>query len=433
MSKEQVLARELLEFLNGCPSSFHAVENIEKNLKEKGFEKLDLRKKWKIKKEGKYFVTRNESALIAFVVGNGEIEEEGFRLIGAHTDSPTFKIKPNPEMVVENNYLKLNTEVYGGPILNTWFDRPLSLAGKVVLKSNNILKPEYKLLNINKPIMIIPNLAIHMNNKVNEGVKLNTQTQTLPLLSMVNEKFEKNNYLLKLISEKLDVAPEEILDFELFLYEYEKGSIIGLNDEFISCGRLDNLSMVHAGIKALIESEVGKATNVMICFDNEEVGSMTKQGANSPMLRTILERIMFSLGKNREDFFRGLYNSFIISADAAHGIHPNYKEQHDPTNRPIINKGPVIKISANQSYTSDSFSTAVYENICRAAKVPVQKFVNRSDKRGGSTIGPISSSHLDISSVDIGNPLLAMHSVRELGGVMDHYYIYKSFLKFYEI
>lgn len=433
MSKEQILAKDLINFIDECPSPFHVVEKIEKNLEEEGFTKLDLKDKWNIKKGGKYFVTKNQSAIIAFIVGKGEIEEDGFRLIGAHTDSPTFRIKPNPEIVVENNYLKLNTEVYGGPILNTWFDRPLSLAGRVTIKSDNPIKPKYKLLNIEKPIMIIPNLAIHMNRNVNKGIEINPQSQTLPLLSMINEEFEKENYLLKLIGENLNINPEEILDFDLFLYEYEKGNIIGLNNEFISIGRLDDLSMVHAGIKALVESEVSKATNVMVCFDNEEVGSMTKQGAASPMLRTILERIALSLNKDREDFFRGVYSSFIISADAAHGVHPNYIDQHDPTSRPIINKGPVIKISANQSYTSDSFSSAVYENICKVAEVPVQKFVNRSDKRGGSTIGPISSSQLDIPSVDIGNPLLAMHSIRELGGVMDHYYVYKSFLKFYEL
>lgn len=433
MSNEIALAKELINLLDECPSPFHVVERIEKDLIEEGFKELDSKEKWDIKKGGKYFVTKNQSALIAFIVGKGEIEEDGFRLIGAHTDSPTFRIKPNPEMVVENNYLKLNTEIYGGPILNTWFDRPLSLAGRVAIKSDNPLKPDYKLLNIDKPIMIIPNLAIHMNRNVNKGVELNAQAHTLPLLSMVNEEFEKDNYLLKLISEELNINPEDVLDFDLFLYEYEKGSIIGLNNEFISSGRLDDLSMVHAGIKALVEGGISKATNVMICFDNEEVGSMTKQGAASPMLRTILERITLALNKDREDFFRGLYNSFIISADAAHGVHPNYTDQHDPTNRPVINKGPVIKISANQSYTSDSFSSTVYENICKAAGIPVQKFVNRSDKRGGSTIGPISSSQLDIPSVDIGNPLLAMHSIRELGGVMDHYYVYKSFLKFYEL
>jgi len=433
MTKELSLAKDLIDFIYDSPSPFHAVDNVRKTLDENGYVELKNRERWDIKKGGKYYITKNHSAIIAFVVGNGEIEKEGFRLIGAHTDAPTFRIKPNPEMTVENSYLKLNTEVYGGPILNTWLDRPLSIAGRVSLKSDNSLYPEMRLVNINKPIMIIPNIAIHMNRKVNEGVELNKQKDTLPLLSMINEGFEKDNYLIKLLSKELEVEVDKIIDFDLVLYEYEKGNIIGLNNEFISCGKLDDLAMVHAGINALINSPVGNATNMMICFDNEEIGSSTKQGADSPMLRNILERIVYALGKDKEDFFTALYSSFIISADMAHALHPNAGEKHDPTNRPIINKGPVIKINANQAYTTDSESNAVFEMICEKAGVPIQKFVNRSDVRGGSTIGPISSTHLDIRSVDIGNPMLAMHSIRELGGVLDHYYMMSSFKEFYKL
>ena len=281
--------------------------------------------------------------------------------------------------------------------------------------------------------MIIPNLAIHMNRKVNEGVKLNTQTETLPLLSNIADKFEKNNFLLGLIAENLSVKVEDILDFELFLYGVDKGSLVGLNEEFISIGRLDDLAMVHAGLYGLIDSKVSNATNVLVCFDNEEVGSTTKQGAASPMLRTVLERIAIAMAKDREDYYRELSNYFLISADQAHALHPNYPEKHDPTSRPVVNGGPAIKIAASQSYTTDSSSSAVYEGICKSIKVPVQKFVNRSDERGGSTIGPISSTQLDIPSVDIGNPILSMHSIRELGGVFDHYYVYKSFQEFYSI
>jgi aspartyl aminopeptidase len=433
MNKELELARDLIDFIYESPTAFHAVENVKDILKRKGFKELNLKDKWNIEKSGKYFVTKNGSALIAFIVGRGDIEKEGFRLIGAHTDAPTFSVKPNPEMVVENSYLKLNTEVYGGPIINTWLDRPLSIAGRVSLKSDNPLYPELKLVNINRPILVIPNLAIHMNRKINEGVELNKQKDTLPLLTLINETFEKNNFLLKIIAEELSVDVDAIIDFDLFLYEYEKGSIIGLNNEFISSGRLDDLAMIHAGIKAISEAEASTATNVMVCFDNEEIGSRTKQGAGSPMLRTVLERMILALGKDKEDFYRALYNSFIISADMAHALHPNSPEKHDPVNRPIINKGPVIKINANHNYTTDSDSNAVYEMICKKAGIPVQKFVNRSDERGGSTIGPISSSQLDIRSIDIGNPMLAMHSVRELAGVKDHYYVIKSFEEFYRI
>lgn len=312
-------------------------------------------------------------------------------------------------------------------------DRPLAIAGRVTLRGKNILYPETKLVNIKKPIMIIPNLAIHMNRNINTGIELNKQKDTLPLLSMVNENLEKNNYLISAISKELSVDYKQIIDFDLFLYEYEKGSIIGLNNEFISSSRLDDLAMVHAGIRALARTEAVEATNVMICFDNEEVGSSTKQGADSNMLVDILERITISLDKNREDFLRAISKSFIISADNAHAVHPNSPEKNDPTNKPYMNKGPVIKISASQSYTTDSNSDAVYELVCEKAGVPVQKFVNRSDARGGSTIGPISSTHLGIRSVDMGNPTLAMHSIRELGGVIDHFYVTKSFEEFYKI
>lgn len=432
LTVELKFAEELVDFIDRSPSPFHAVENVKNELLKNGFVELNLKERWNVEKEGKYFTVKNDSALIAFVVGKGDIEKYGFKLIGAHTDSPTFRIKPNPEMVEEGAYLRLNTEVYGGPIINTWLDRPLSIAGRVAVKGKDIFSPEVKLINIDKPLMIIPNLAIHMNRKVNEGVKLNTQKETLPLVGMISDEFEKKDFLIKLLAEELNISHEDIVDFDLYLYEYEKGSIVGFNNEFISCGKQDDLAMAHAGIRALIDGKVGNATNVVVLFDNEEVGSTTKQGAASPMLRTVLERICISLGKDREDFYRSLYNSFLISADMAHAVHPNYAEKQDPTNRPVLNGGPCIKISANQSYTTDSLSLTVYESVCKSAGIPVQKFLNRSDERGGSTIGPISSTQIDISSVDIGNPLLGMHSIRELGGVKDHYYIYKSFVEYFK-
>ena len=433
MKKEQEFAKNLIDFIHKSPSQFHAGKNVEDILIRNGFKKLNLQDKWELEKEGKYYTIKNNSAIIGFVIGKGEIEEEGFRLIGAHTDSPAFRIKPNPEITVEGKYLKLNTEVYGGPILNTWFDRPLSLAGRVSVKTENPLKPEELLVDMEKPIMTIPNLAIHMNKGVNDGLKINPQVETLPLLATINGEFEKDNFLLGLIAEKLNINMDNILDFELYLYAVEKGSLVGLNEEFISIGKLDDLAMVHAGLYGLIDSKVGNATNVLVCFDNEEVGSTTKQGAASPMLRSVLERITIAMGKDREDYYRALSNSFLISSDQAHGLHPNYTEKQDPTSRPVVNGGPAIKMAANQSYTTDSSSSAIYEGICKSINVPVQKFVNRSDLRGGSTIGPISSTQLDIQSVDIGNPILAMHSIRELGGVMDHYYTYESFKEFYRI
>lgn len=427
------LSRELVDFIYQSPTAFHCVEETVKALKAHGFQELSWTDRWDLAVKGRYYITKNLSAVIAFTVNSPSIELEGFKIIGCHTDTPGFRIKPAPEMVTENAYLKLNTEVYGGPILNTWLDRPLAIAGRVTIKGQSIMKPIEKLVNINKPIAIIPNLAIHMNREVNKGVELNKQKDTLPLLSMVNKEFEKDNYLIKLVANELMVELNSILDFDLFLYEYDKGNLIGLEEEFISSPRMDDMAMVHASLKSLIDSQGKTGVNILACFDNEEVGSTSKQGADSPMLRTVLERICLSFNKDREDFFRALFNSFIISADLAHALHPNSPEKHDPVNKPIINKGPVIKVSANQKYTSDSYSIGVYQSICKEADVPYQTFVNRSDAAGGSTIGPINSSHIDIPSIDIGTPILAMHSIRELGGVMDHYYIYKSFVKFYEV
>lgn len=431
MTEELAFANNLIDFIHTSPSPFHVVANIKDMLTAADFGELTLTDKWNISKGGKYFITRNDSAIIAFIVGSGEIEEEGFRLVGAHTDSPSFRVKPSPEMVVEKAYLKLNTEVYGGPILNTWMDRPLSIAGRVSLKTDDPFHPETRLVSIGKPILTIPNQSLHMNRKVNEGIELNKQKDMLPLLACVNEEFEKDGFLARLIAQELAVDVDRVVDFDLFLREYERGSIIGVNDEFISCTKLDDLAMVHAGIHALLHSKPARATNLMICYDNEEVGSRTKQGAASPILRTLLERMAIALGKDREDFFRAIYRSFLISADMGHGVHPNAVDKHDPENKPIINGGPMVKIAANQNFTTDSNTHAVYGAICRQAGIPVQRFVSRSDLKGGSTIGPISATQLDIRSLDVGNPALAMHSIRELCGVLDHYYMRKSFEEFY--
>lgn len=432
MLKEKELAVDLIDFIDKSYSQFHAVEISRKLLIDNGFKELFMKDSWLIEKGGRYFTTKNDSSLVAFTVGTGNLLESGFRLVGSHTDSPGFRIKPRPE-IVENTYFKLNTEVYGGPILNTWLDRPLSLAGRVSVLSDDPLNPKDYLVNINRPIIIIPNLAIHMNREVNEGFKLNPQIHTQPILGLVNEEFEKDNYLAKLLGEELDIDYRDILDFELYLYEFEKGSIVGLKEEFISSGKLDNLAMLQASLWGLIHSENKSGVSMVIGFDNEEVGSSTKQGAGSPFVKNIMKRIANSLGFSKEDYYRSLENSFLISSDMAHGLHPNFLDKVDPTNKPIINAGPCIKLAANQAYTTDSRSAAIYEGICRQANIPCQKFVNRSDLRGGSTIGPISSSQLPISSVDIGNPILAMHSIRELGGVKDHYYVYRSFLEFFNL
>lgn len=423
--------QELLNFINKSKTAFQSAAEIKSILDNQGFTEIKEEDNWDLEKGGKYYITKNDSAVIAFEIGTGDIEKDGFRLIGAHTDSPGFRIKPNPEMLVEGKYLKLNTEVYGGPILSTWFDRPLGVAGRVTLKGENPFKPKVELVDINKPILIIPNLAIHMNREVNEGYKFNKQKDTLPLVTIVEDKLEKDGYLINLISESLNVKPSDILDFDLFLYEYAEGMLVGPDEELISCGRLDDLWMVFAGLKALLNSNKIKETKVLVALDNEEIGSLTAQGANSSILENILERITLGLKKDREEFRRALSNSVMISADLAHAMHPNYQEKCDPTNTPMLGKGPVLKIAAGGSYSTDSYASAVFKGICEKAGVPCQTFVNRSDLRGGTTIGPITASKLNIPVIDMGAPVLSMHSIRELASVKDNEYTIKAFTEFF--
>lgn len=433
MDKKISFAKDLIDYINKSYTMFHSVENMKESLKKKGFKELDIKSDWKLKKNSKYFTTYNKSFLCAFCIGDGDFNNNGFKIIGAHTDSPGLKLKPYPEINFKNSYIKLNTEVYGGPILSTWFDRPLSIAGKVALKKKGKLYPEIKLINFDKDLLVLPNLAIHMNRSVNdEGYAYNKQKDLMPILTLINNESKKDNLLNNMISENLNCKTSDILSYELFLYSREKGKIVGLDDEFISSGKLDNLAMFHAGVNALLDSDCSDSINVVAGFDNEEVGSHSSQGADSPMLKFILERIYISLGKSRDEYLQTLANSFIISADMAHGIHPNFEEKSDPVNMPILNSGPVLKIASSQAYTTNATSEAVFENLCDKAEIPCQKFVNHSNSKGGSTIGPITSSQLGILSVDVGNPIFAMHSIKELGGVDDHFMMYQVFKTFFK-
>ena len=433
LDEPQEFANDLIDFVSFSPSKYHVVRNIKAALLRKGFRELPLTEPWQIEKEGKYFVAQNETTLAAFIVGMGQPEKDGFRIIAAHTDAPTIKIKPAPEIVVNNSYIKLNTEVYGGAILNTWFDRPLIIAGRVVLKSKNPFKPEVRQLIIKRPLLQIPNLAIHFNRKVNDGVPIDPQKELSPLLACIKSPLENQNYLAEIIARELNVSPDSILDFDLALYDTEKGCLVGANNEFVSCARLDNLSMIHAGMEGLFTSPNINATQMMVCFDNEEVGSRTRQGAASPFLKNVLERIIYKLNGDKEEYMRAIYNSFMISADPAHGLHPNYAEMSCPTNHPIINKGPVIKYNADQKYTTDAESGAVFAQLAEIAGSPIQRFANRSDLAGGSTLGSISTTQTDIQCVDVGTPILAMHSIRELCGVYDHFNMKNIFKAFYTI
>jgi len=416
-------ARELVEFIDESPSSYHVVKNCSDILDENGFERIMPREKWELKKGGKYFFKKSSSTIIAFTVGENFDTRKGFKIFGAHTDSPCFRIKPNPEMVTEN-IVRLNTEVYGGPILSTWFDRPLSIAGRVIVKGEYPFFPKTVKIKINEPLLTIPNLAIHQNREVNNGVKIDKQNDVLPVISLINHNFEKEGYLEKIILKKTGIKKEDIIDFDLYLYATEKGCLLGSNEEFISSPKIDNLASVYTGLIGLVESEENKdRINIFVAFDNEEIGSATKQGADSNYLLNTLERISLSLGLDRSEFLQMLESSYILSADAAHAAHPAHLCKTAPTNRGRINEGVSIKISAKQKYTSDGYSIAVIRQLIEGTNIKIQPFVNESNELGGSTIGPLSSTHLDIDGVDLGVPMFAMHSVRELCGIFDVFYL----------
>ena len=416
-------AREVIEFIDESPSTYHVVKNCSDILDENGFERIMPREKWKIKKGGKYFLKKSSSTIIAFTVGENFDVKKGFKIFGAHTDSPCFRIKPSPEIVTEN-VVRLNTEVYGGPILSTWFDRPLSIAGRVIVRGEDTFFPKTIKIRIDEPLLTIPNLAIHQNREVNNGVKIDKQNDVLPVISLINKNFEREGYLERIILKKTEIKKEDIIDFDLYLYATEKGCLLGANEEFMSSPKIDNLASVYTGLIGLVEAEENQdRINVFVAFDNEEIGSATKQGADSNYLLNTLERISLALGLNREDFLQMLESSYILSADAAHAAHPAHLGKTDPTNRGKINEGISIKISAKQKYTSDGYSIAVIKQLVEGTEIQIQPFVNESNELGGSTIGPISSTHLDIDGVDLGIPMFAMHSVRELCGIFDVFYL----------
>lgn len=416
-------AREVIEFIDESPSTYHVVKNCSDILDENGFERIMPREKWEIKKGGKYFLKKSSSTIIAFTVGEDFDVKNGFKIFGAHTDSPCFRIKPNPEIVTEN-VVRLNTEVYGGPILSTWFDRPLSIAGRVIVKGEDSFFPRTVKIKIDEPLLTIPNLAIHQNREVNNGVKIDKQNDVLPVISLINKNFEREGYLERIILEKTGIKKEDIIDFDLYLYATEKGCLLGANEEFMSSPKIDNLASVYTGLIGLLEAEENQdRINIFVAFDNEEIGSATKQGADSNYLLNTLERISLALGLSRGDFLQMLESSYILSADAAHAAHPAHLGKTDPTNRGKINEGISIKISAKQKYTSDGYSIAVIKQLIEGTEIQIQPFVNESNELGGSTIGPISSTHLDIDGVDLGVPMLAMHSVRELCGIFDVFYL----------
>ena len=427
------MINRLLDFLNASPVNFLAAKNIASYLEQAGYRRLDPQMPiGEVKAGDKLYVTKNDSSVYAFHIGRLPLTDAGFRMICAHCDSPTFRIKPNAEMTCEGGIVKLNTEVYGGPIMSTWFDRPLTIAGRVIVRGEDALHPKTLLLHVKRPLLQISNLAIHFNREVNDGVKLSKQKDMLPILGIVSSELERGSLLMNVICGELNIKQEDIIDFDLYLADATPACTLGVHDEFLSSGRLDDLSMCFAGLEAMIATETIDTTKVLAIFDNEETGSQTKQGAGSPFLSMMLKRIALAQSGSEEAFYQAVERAFMISADNAHAWHPNYSEKYDPTNHPVLGGGPVIKFNAAQKYASDAVSAAVFAEICREAGVPCQRFVNHSDVAGGSTLGNILASSIPLRGVDMGNAILAMHSCRETGSTADHIYCVKAFTKFFE-
>ena len=415
--------QELFDFIQQSPSCFHVIENVKKQLTEQGFEELCENKNWQIKEGGKYFVTRNLSSVIAFKVPTKDFKS--FHIVASHSDSPTFKIKDHPEQMVKGKYVQLNTERYGGMIYSTWFDRPLSIAGRALVKTETGVAT--KLLNIDRDLLVIPNLAVHMDRTVNDGMKYNPQVNLLPLYGDAASKDTFN----KLVAEACGTAEENIISTDLFLYNRTAPTVWGAHNEYMSCAKLDDLECAFSSLKAFLKGENSQSISVCAIFDNEEVGSSTKQGANSTFMYDILHRINENLGRTEEQYHTAVASSFMLSADNAHALHPNHPAISDPTNPVYLNEGIVIKHNANQKYTTDAVSSAIFQKMCEEKDVPYQHFVNRSDVAGGSTLGNIANTHVSLNTVDIGMAQLAMHSSYETAGVLDLDYMIAGMEAFY--
>ena len=416
------ILKDLMDFLDSSVTMFHAINECEKVLQKSGFTYLPENEKWNINK-GKYYTKRNSSSLIAFDIAEGDYH---FQISAAHSDSPTFKLKDRP-IIEANGYLKLNVEGYGGMINATWLDKPLTLAGRVMVNTDKGI--ETRLLHIDRDLLIIPNVPIHFNREINKGFAFNNQVDMLPILSAGNIKeADFDNILAK----ELGIEPEAILAKDLYLVNRQKAAIIGFDNELISSGRLDDLECVYTSLRGFVEAENKNHINVFAVFDNEEVGSVTKQGAMSTFLASTLDRVNTALGKSKEEYYRAIAKSMLISCDNAHAVHPNHPELFDVKNRPVLNQGIAIKESANQKYTTDAFSRAILKKILEKKNIPYQTFANRSDIAGGSTLGNLSNTVVSMNAVDIGLPQLAMHSAYETAGAKDVGYAFETLKAFFE-
>ncbi|MBE5824365.1 MAG: M18 family aminopeptidase [Butyrivibrio sp.] len=413
---------KMLALIDASPTAFHVVDNIKKELLKKKFTELKETEVWSLK-PGNYFVTRNESAIISFKIPKKDFK--GFNMIASHSDSPSFKIKENPEMAACGAYVKLNVEKYGGMLCAEWFDRPLSVAGRLVVDKKG--KAETVLVNVDRDLLMLPALAIHMDREANDGHKYNAQTDMLPLFG--DETSEGKFF--DIVAEAAGVKKKDILSHDLFLYNRVKPTFWGANNEYISSSRLDDQECVFSSLFGFLDSKPTDHVSMHLVFDNEEVGSTTKQGAASSFLKDTLERINDGLGRSRQQYLSAIAGSFMISADNAHAVHPNYQDKADPVNRPVMNRGIVIKYNANQKYTTDGVSAANFKLLCKEAGVPFQTFTNRSDMPGGSTLGNISTTQVSVNTVDIGLAQLAMHSPYESAGSKDPEYLSKVAQVFY--
>ncbi len=421
MNGARTVARQLLDFIDSSPSPWHAVESMVKSLQRAGFQALDETGSWRLESGGRYYVVRDGSSVVAFVVGDKPLTETGFKIIGAHTDSPGLRIKPNP-VIAGEKMLRLGVEIYGGPVLPTFADRDLSLAGRISYK-NEQGRIVTKNIRFEQPLLRLPNLAIHMNRQVNEeGLKLHKQTE-LPLIvsEQVNQEIAVD-YFARLLAERAELDADRILGWEMNVYDTHKGCFWGDKQQYIADSQLDNLASCHAGLTALLDEGCLTSGNTLVCafFDHEEVGSESHKGADSAFLQDVLRRMALAVGVDESSYFQVLAQSFLISADMAHAWQPNFASAYEPEHKVLVNQGPVIKHNANQRYTSESLSAALFIDWCRQTGVSWQSYSHRSDIPCGSTIGPMLSARLGIRSIDIGNPLWAMHSIRESAGVRDH-------------
>lgn len=430
--ENQKLAQKLLEFIKKSPSCFHAVKNISEILLQNGFREIKESEKWNLVSGGKYFVSRNASSLIAFSVPenlDSKTSENkknlGFMICASHSDSPSFKIKENPE-IESAGCVVLNVEKYGGMLINPWFDRPLSVAGRIIAKSEKSNHLEQILVDIDKDLLMIPNLAIHMDRDANNGHKIDVQSEIRPVLSL-----NKDKKLMEIVAENAGVDEKNILAADLFLYNRSEPCVWGAENEFISSAKLDDLECAFSTLEGFLESGKSDSVKVYCVFDNEEVGSQTRQGAASTFLNDTLSRISFSLGGNFEDYRISLSKSFMVSADNAHAVHPNFVSAADPVNRPKINGGVVIKFNAAQKYTSDALSAGFFKQVCKNAEVPFQVFTNNSNVAGGSTLGNISQTQVSVPCVDIGLAQWAMHSPYETAGAYDAGFMARAIKEFY--